>query len=162
MPKYTLAISADLENVTNLKPQDVKEYDWKIKFKCLKCQEDHKGFVVVNASEEVEQANTRGVANLVMKCKSCKNEGTANILVETLKPYQLQSSGKFAPIIQIESRGLEPVDFGVADGWQAEGAESGTPFKDIPLGEGEEWAEYDEKASEPVGITEVKGRVEKA
>ncbi|KND04933.1 uncharacterized protein SPPG_00623 [Spizellomyces punctatus DAOM BR117] len=162
MPKFKIFIKADLENVTHLRPQDINEYDWKFKFRCTKCQEEHAGWVTVNASEEVEQSNTRGVANLVMRCKSCKNEGTANVLVDTLEPYTLESSGRFAPLVQIECRGLEPFEWAPADGWQAEGAESETPFTDIPLGEGEEWAEYDEKASEPVGVTELVGKVEKA
>ncbi|KAI8917596.1 hypothetical protein DFJ77DRAFT_509069 [Powellomyces hirtus] len=162
MQKFQISIRAELENVTAVQPEDVDEYDWKLRFKCVNCQEEHNGWVVVNASEEVEQSNGRGVANLVMRCKGCKNEGTANIIAETLKAYGIENNGQYAPLVQLECRGLEPIAWGPADGWKAKGAESDTPFAEIPLGEGEEWAEYDEKASLPVGITDVEGKVDRA
>ncbi|KAI9102697.1 hypothetical protein DFS34DRAFT_647258 [Phlyctochytrium arcticum] len=159
MPKFQVYVKAELENVTKLEPEDLDDYDWRFKFKCAKCDEEHANWVTVNISEEAEQSNTRGVANLVMRCKGCKNEGTANMIKDTLKPYTAEANGDFLPLIQLECRGLEPFEWAPADGWQAEGVESETPFADIPLGGGEEWAEYDEKASLPVGITDVVGKV---
>ena len=40
------------------------------------------------------------------------------------------------------------------NGWMVEGIESGMKFSDVDLTE-KEWADYDEKAKETVGIYEV-------
>ncbi|KAJ3022299.1 hypothetical protein HKX48_006486, partial [Thoreauomyces humboldtii] len=157
MPKYQIFFKAELENLTNLRPESLDDYDFKLKFTCMNCQEEHEGWVIVNVGEEAETSQGR-TANLVMKCKQCKNEGTANMMPETLKAYGIESSGKWAPLIQLECRGLEPIAFGTADGWIAEGAETGTKFEELTIGESEEWAEYDEKASLPVGVTEIEGK----
>lgn len=53
----------------------------------------------------------------------------------------------------------------VAQGeWQAKGAESGTRFDEIELSKEETdgWTDYDEKAGEPVGVTEVETRISRA
>ncbi|KAJ3194849.1 hypothetical protein HK101_001740, partial [Irineochytrium annulatum] len=76
MPKFVLSVKADLENVTNLRPKD-EDYDWSFKIKCSKCNEVDDGFVVFNAVEEEEIPNSRGTANLIMKCKFCSNAGNA-------------------------------------------------------------------------------------
>ncbi|KAJ3133854.1 hypothetical protein HDU90_005462 [Geranomyces variabilis] len=162
LQKFLISVKAELENVTNVRPQDPDNYDWKLKFKCSSCQEEHSGWVIINASEEVEQSNSRGVANLVMRCKGCKNEGTTNILTDTLRAYDADENGQFAPLVHVECRGLEPIAWGPSDGWAAEGTESGTRFDEIPLGEGEEWADYDEKAALPVGITDMEGKIGRA
>ena len=67
-------------------------------------------------------------------------------------------SGKFVPIIRLDCRGIEPVEFIPKDGWEAEGAESGTKFSDIDLSEGD-YSEYDEKASASVGIYNFESQV---
>lgn len=58
--------------------------------------------------------------------------------------YEIENNEKFATIVTIECRGLEPVDFEPRMGWKAKGAESGTVFDDVDLSEGE-WVEYDDK-----------------
>jgi hypothetical protein len=56
---------------------------------------------------------------------------------------------------------LEFVDFQADGEWLAEGAETGSKFTAIDLGEGE-WFEYDEKSSEEVSITGVKWEIKRA
>ncbi|XP_035655262.1 CXXC motif containing zinc binding protein isoform X1 [Oncorhynchus keta] len=65
-----------------------------------------------------------------------------------------EDSERFKTMVQFECRGLEPVDFQPQAGFAAEGAESGTKFPEITLLE-KDWTDYDEKASESVGIYEV-------
>lgn len=38
--------------------------------------------------------------------------------------------------------------------WKCKGAESGTPFDEVEFEDGT-WNDYDEKAGEPVGISEI-------
>lgn len=44
------------------------------------------------------------------------------------------------------------------EGWACEGQESGTPFTDLSLGD-EDWCDYDEDGSCPVGIAELEYKV---
>ncbi|KAJ3032023.1 UNVERIFIED_CONTAM: hypothetical protein HDU68_008056 [Siphonaria sp. JEL0065] len=157
MPKLDLVITAELENLTNLRVP--KDYEWSFKVKCTNCHEDHQGWISFNAIEEEEIPNSRGSANFNMKCKSCKTHTNASILKESLKPY---ASDNAAPqkILTIETRGLDFIDWKPTHGqpWIAEGADSGTPFDDIEFEEGErDWAGYDEKGSCSVGVTDIQG-----
>ncbi|KAG0743375.1 hypothetical protein G6F57_009721 [Rhizopus arrhizus] len=127
----SLYIKTDLENVTDLAPTD--DCEWYFK-------------------DIYEISGSRGSASLVMRCKFCKREGTAQFEPSfKIKKYNIEQNGKFQQIAQFDCRGLELVDFQPRDSWLAKGAESDTVFNDIDLSEGE-WAEYDEKSGEPVGI----------
>jgi len=78
-------------------------------------------------------------------------------------------AAKFQTIAKFDCRGIEPVDFDPRIGWRCVGTESGTPFEDVDLNEKvnhctrktkinlhiKEWADYDEKAGEPVEINEM-------
>ncbi|KAJ3263044.1 hypothetical protein HK104_006699 [Borealophlyctis nickersoniae] len=160
MPKFEIQWKADVEGITNLRPASKTDYDWRFKLKCSKCNEPNESWVVVNGGEEVEQSNSRGVANLVMKCKFCKAEGTINLDLDSLNPYTIEKSGKFAPIIRLESRGFEPTEWAPAEDFVAEGVESGTKFEGIDLSENE-WAEYDEKGGNSVEILGVETKIKK-
>lgn len=59
--------------------------------------------------------------------------------------------------MQFDCRGIEPVEFEPRIGWKAEGVDTSTKFPDINLTE-KEWADYDEKKNEPVGIYEFEYR----
>ncbi|KAI8813897.1 hypothetical protein BJ742DRAFT_900534 [Cladochytrium replicatum] len=84
-------------------------------------------FRVMHANPQLQLSRT---ANLVMKCKFCKVQSTANIELPTLKPYTAEDSEKFTPWMVIEARGIEP--------WNMQ-------FRSVHSGSGE-WAEYDESA----------------
>ncbi|KAI7878287.1 DUF866-domain-containing protein [Lichtheimia hyalospora FSU 10163] len=134
MVKLALYLKADLENVTNLKP--MAGFEWHFK-------------------DTVDMPGSRGTANLVMRCKFCKRESSAQFDSSfPIQAYSAEQNGKLQKIAVFDCRGLELVDFAPKDPWAAEGTETGYPFQDIDLEEGD-WADYDEKAGEPVGISEI-------
>lgn len=67
---------------------------------------------------------------------------------------EMSESGKFTPLMLLDSRGFEPVEFSFGTGWKAESME-GTKFDDIDLSGGE-FAEYDEKGECPVMISNLR------
>eukprot|EP00249_Psilotum_nudum_P004646 c18151_g1_i1 orf=266-766(+) len=153
-----LQIKADLENLTNLIPRggsDGSPFWYFFKVKCGSCGEMSDKFSAVTATEQLQMPRSRGVAHLVQKCKFCGREGCIIMVDGRGKPYTIEDSeaGRFVPVMCFDCRGIEPVEFSLRDGWSAEGV-SGSKFADIDLSEGE-FAEYDEKASCPVGITDI-------
>ncbi|KAG2176326.1 hypothetical protein INT43_005560 [Umbelopsis isabellina] len=159
MVKIGVYIKAELENVTDLRP--VSDYEWHFKIQCSSCHETDENWITINAQDEVEVPGSKATANLVMKCKFCRRTSSASFEGST-GSYSIDQVRQFVKLAVLDCRGLEPVDFDPRDGWLAEGAESGTKFEDIDLTE-KDWAEYDEKAGEPVGISgiEVDFRKEK-
>ncbi|GAM88570.1 hypothetical protein ANO11243_066040 [Dothideomycetidae sp. 11243] len=157
-----LALTAELEGVTDLRPQDTQEtpYYYTFKVQCTSCRETHPNWVSFNRFEENELSGSRGEANFVWRCKNCKREHSASIK-EAPKSYEAQTPAKAKNIIELDCRGLEFVDFKADGDWLATGAESGTKFTGIDLAEGE-WFEYDEKTSEQVSITDVKWEIRRA
>ncbi|KAI8895612.1 UPF0587 protein C1orf123 [Globomyces pollinis-pini] len=161
MPRYQINWKADITNITNLSPLSVDDYEWIFKFTCTKCHELHDVPVTLKANEVVEMNNSRGTANLIMKCNFCKSEGSVDLEMNTLKPYTIENSGKMQPLIVIEGRGWEPVEWIPTIGFRAEGVESGTVFDEIDLTD-LEWCDYDEKAGESVDIMDIQSEVKKA
>ncbi|KAI8812999.1 hypothetical protein BJ742DRAFT_672978 [Cladochytrium replicatum] len=149
--KFQVHLKAELENLTNLLPQG-RDHRYSIKFRCSKCSD---------FSELIPFSGEVRTANLVMKCKFCKVESTANIELPTQRPYTAEDSGKFAPWVVIEARGIEPMEYAIQDLCTAEGVDSGTVFSDIDLSSGD-WAEYDEKAGNSVSILDIETKITKA
>eukprot|EP00128_Syssomonas_multiformis_P011581 Colp12_sorted_trinity150504_noHs@20298 len=154
MVHLTLKFKADLENITNLKPADPDNFQWYLKARCGQCGEANDKWIYLTASDVVNLPGSKGTANLHMKCKLCARDNSIEIVEGSIKPYTAEDSGKFAPIVQFDCRGIELFDFSPRDGWVAEGAETGTKFNAVDLSEGE-WVEYDEKNKESVGIYEI-------
>ncbi|KAF9093192.1 hypothetical protein BGX23_003548 [Mortierella sp. AD031] len=154
-PILALQIKAELENITELIPADA-DHTWHFKVQCTKCREVDSNVITMNAIDKAEMGSGRGEANLVMKCKFCKCESSADIVSKPVA-YEIENNDKFATIVTVECRGLELVGFEPREGWKAKGAESGTPFEDIDLTDGD-WAEYDEKSELPVGITGIESK----
>uniref|UniRef100_A0A0M3JBP1 UPF0587 protein (inferred by orthology to a C. elegans protein) n=1 Tax=Anisakis simplex TaxID=6269 RepID=A0A0M3JBP1_ANISI len=94
---------------------------------------------------------------LIAKCKLCGRVNSLDIVKDSYKPYSIDDSEQYHPIVKFDCRGVEPTAFDPRVGWKAVGTESGTPFDDIDLSE-KEWADYDEKASAATEITEVCAR----
>ena len=64
--------------------------------------------------QEREVAGGKGnTANFVWRCGNCKRESSAKFHEKTSvpKPYSVDSNGQFAPLIEIECRGLEFIGF---------------------------------------------------
>ncbi|KAI8995038.1 hypothetical protein BDB01DRAFT_847020 [Pilobolus umbonatus] len=159
MVKLGLYIKADLENITDLKP--VEEFEWSFKIECTSCHEKDPSWISFNPHESYDMNSSRGSANLVMRCKFCKRDGSAQFEPSfKLQSYNIEDTGKFKQIAQFDCRGLELVDFQPRESWVAKGAESNSVFEDIDLTEGE-WVEYDEKTSEPVGISNIEVQFKK-
>ncbi|KAI1617452.1 hypothetical protein EDD36DRAFT_424195 [Exophiala viscosa] len=157
-----LALTAELEGVTDLKPTDTADspYYYTFKVQCTSCREVHANWVGVNRHEMNEQSGSRGEANFVWKCKNCKRESTATIKAAPAV-YEQNSPAKVKNIIDIDCRGLEFTDFRADGEWEAKGVESGTKFSGIDLSEGE-WFDYDEKAGEEVSIKDIKWSTRRA
>ncbi|KAG9295862.1 hypothetical protein G9A89_006601 [Geosiphon pyriformis] len=157
--KLGLFFKADLEKVTDVEPVD-DEYEWHFKVKCTTCNEVNNNWVGVNRLSQTDLNGSRGTANLVMRCKFCKRESSAQFDPTPTKPYTNDDSGQFAKIVTIECRGLEFIDFEPRSDFKAKGIDSGTLFNDVDLTDGY-WADYDEKAGLPVGISQIKSEFRK-
>ncbi|KAI9876820.1 MAG: hypothetical protein M1830_005639 [Pleopsidium flavum] len=108
-------------------------------------------------------SGSRGEANFVWRCKSCKNvqrESTATIKAPP-SPYQHASPPKRQNIIEFDCRGLEFTEFKADGEWLAKGLDSPTIFSSIDLQEGE-WFDYDEKAGDEVSIKDLKWEIRRA
>lgn len=160
MVKLMLKITAEVENVKSLQPMggcDNPSFSFYFKLKCEKCGELTAKETCVSLEEEVPIPKSRGLANLVQKCKFCGREGTISMTAGVGRPLtgELCEEGKYAPLMVFDCRGLEPVDFLFMDPhWRVESAE-GTVFENVDLSGGD-WVEYDEKGSCPVSISNLK------
>ncbi|KAJ9071061.1 hypothetical protein DSO57_1000738 [Entomophthora muscae] len=132
-----------------------------LKVECSSCREVNPKWITINKVDFTDLSNSRGEANLVIKCKFCSRESSASVDTSCpIKPYDIENSGKFAPFVTFECRGLEFVEFEPRDGFLAFGAESRTKSDEIDLTEGE-WADYDEKSCTEVSIMEIESKFEK-
>ncbi|XP_076441463.1 UPF0587 protein v1g245604-like [Babylonia areolata] len=152
MPKIALQLKAELENVTNLKPEG-EDFRWFMKLKCESCGEETPEFIYCTLTESLPLKGGRGHASLVLKCKLCKRENSIDIIKESLAPYNAEDAGKYKTLVKFDCRGVSPTDFDLRAGWTAEGTESSTPF--IVNLTDKEWYDYDEKAGESVSIIEI-------
>ena len=166
MVKIGLQLRAQLENVTNLKPED-DEFRWYLKLKCIGCGEVPDHWQYITSTEKTPVKGGRGEANAVIKCKLCSRENSIDILPETITPYKYADSqaNKFVTIVVFDCRGLEPINFDPRSGWVANGfkvatedddtedKETGSFFNEIDLSE-KEWADFDEKSGESTFISD--------
>ncbi|CCX07306.1 hypothetical protein FPQ18DRAFT_89975 [Pyronema domesticum] len=156
---YYLKLTAELEGVTDLRPQDVEgdPFFYMFKVTCLSCREEHDNWVGVSRFETRDISGSRGEANFVWRCKNCKRESSATIKGAPTA-YVQQEPPKAQRILEFECRGCEFSDFKPEGNWEAKGIESGTLFKDIDLSEGD-WFDYDEKAGAEVSIKDQKWEI---
>ncbi|CCJ31061.1 unnamed protein product [Pneumocystis jirovecii] len=155
-----LFISATLDNVTSLAPSDPFNYYYTFKVQCTSCRETHSNLVKLSRSETVEIPHSRGKASFVWKCRYCQRENSANIEGE-MSEYMFEMSPSISHIISFECRGCEFIEFYPDGEWSCKGFESGTPFHEINLNEGE-WYDYDEKSQTEVSITNIKWEIRRA
>uniref|UniRef100_A0A9J7X8V1 CXXC motif containing zinc binding protein n=2 Tax=Cyprinus carpio TaxID=7962 RepID=A0A9J7X8V1_CYPCA len=164
MGKFGLQFKATLENITNVRPVG-DDFRWYLKLKCGNCGEVSDKWQYITLLDSMPLKGGQGSASMVQKCKLCSRENSIgnqttsyifsiDILRDTITPYNAEDSERYKTIVQFECRGLEPVDFQPQAGFAASGAETSTQFPEINLQE-KDWTDYDEKASESVGIYEV-------
>ncbi|KAF1953328.1 DUF866-domain-containing protein [Byssothecium circinans] len=157
-----LALNAELNGVTDLRPLDMEDspFHYTFKVQCTSCRETHPNFVTTTRFEMNEVSGSRGEANFVWKCKNCKREHSANIKAAPAS-YEQSDPPKTVNILEFDCRGLEFTEFKAEGEFLATGVESGTKFTGVDLSEGE-WFDYDEKAGEEVSITNVKWSIRRA
>ncbi|XP_060070390.1 CXXC motif containing zinc binding protein-like [Ylistrum balloti] len=153
MVKIGLQFKADLEFLTNLRP-DGEDFRWYVKLKCHSCGEATTEFQYLTLIDSSPLKGGRGSASLVMRCKLCSRENSIDIIKDSIKPYNIDDSGKFKTVVVFDCRGMEPVDFSPRVGFMAEGSETGTKFPEVELTEGD-WVDYDEKQGESVGVYDI-------
>ncbi|KAG9083071.1 hypothetical protein FS749_006322 [Ceratobasidium sp. UAMH 11750] len=155
MVRLLLKFKAELENVTDLKPAD-DNFDWFFQVKCTSCNETHSKYVTMNRAEEKTVSGGKGsTAHFVWRCGLCKRESSAKFeTANPVQPYTSENSGKLAPLVTLDCRGLEFTNFDPRGTWTCKGTESGTVFSEVSLDD-REWTDYDEKASQPVSIMEI-------
>ncbi|CAI4212560.1 unnamed protein product [Parascedosporium putredinis] len=154
-----LVLTAELSGVTNLRPADTEatQFWYTFKVQCTSCRETHGNNIALSRFDMNEMSGSRGEANFVWKCKNCKRESSANIKAAPAA-YEHSDPPKKQKIIEFDCRGLEFTEFLPEGEWLAEGIDSGTKFTGVELTEGE-WFDYDEKAGEEVGITNLKWEI---
>ncbi|KAH0747594.1 hypothetical protein MTR67_049528 [Solanum verrucosum] len=156
MVNFMLEIKAELENLTDLRPQggcDDENFRYHFKLKCGHCGEITQKETYVSLVETVPLPNGKGHTHLVQKCKFCGRDGTIAMITGRGRPLTHTDSeaGKSAPLMLFECRGFEPLDYVFRGEWEAKSLE-GTKFEGIDLS-GDEFAEYDEKGECPVMIS---------
>ncbi|KAF2656550.1 DUF866-domain-containing protein [Lophiostoma macrostomum CBS 122681] len=157
-----LALTAELNGVTDLRPNDTEDspFEYTFKVQCTSCRETHPNFVTLNRFEMHDLSGSRGDANFVWKCKNCKREHSATIQAAPAS-YPQSDPPKKQNILEFDCRGLEFTEFKSEGEFLATGAESKTKFTGIDLADGE-WFDYDEKEGAEVSITNVKWEIRRA
>lgn len=159
MVKFFFKAKAELSNVTDLEPVDTPEspFEYTFTIQCTSCRELHDKPVTINTFEQHDISGSRGQASFVFRCRLCKSEHSAGLL-RTKEKLTEEKNGKWVKLLEIDSRGMDFVEF-IPDGrWQCVGTESKTKFDEVDL-EDLEWYDYDDKKGEEVGITEAQFEV---
>ncbi|KAI9841766.1 MAG: hypothetical protein M1838_003427 [Thelocarpon superellum] len=148
------------DSLTNLRPLDTPEspYYYTFQVQCTSCREIHPNMVSVSRFEANELSGSRGEANFVWRCKSCKRESSATIK-EAPAPYQHASPPTRQKVIELDCRGLEFLEFKADGEWLASGLETNTAFAAIDLQE--DYYDYDDKSGE-VSVKDVVWEIRRA
>ncbi|TQN73271.1 UPF0587 protein [Colletotrichum shisoi] len=159
---FALALTAEVNGVTNLRPDDSEgnPFWYTFKVQCTSCREVHDKPVSVSRFDNNDMSGSRGEANFVWKCKNCKRESSATIKAAPAS-YAQGEPAKQQKLLEFDCRGLEFTEFIPEGEWLAEGLDSGSKFSAIDLTEGE-WYDYDEKAGEEVSIKDLKWEIKRA
>ncbi|KAK1354514.1 hypothetical protein POM88_047770 [Heracleum sosnowskyi] len=61
-----------------------------------------------------------------LKCKFCEKVGTVTVISGKGRPLTqgLSEQGKYAPLMELDCKGYEPVEFMFGSGWKAESVSS--------------------------------------
>ncbi|KAI0561128.1 hypothetical protein FGB62_92g022 [Gracilaria domingensis] len=155
MPKFSLQISAQLSNITSVEPPE--DYPWHLILQCTSCGERTSKPVVLSTAEEVEGIRN-AVVNLRLTCKLCGRVNDVKILKQ--HTYLEEKAPDWGELLTFECRGLQPVEWIIADDVPLEILASGGPLEDGFIEDGEFYG-YDEKLGDEASVTEMKKRFEK-
>ncbi|MCL7030350.1 hypothetical protein MKW94_015909 [Papaver nudicaule] len=148
MVNLILMITAELDELTDLQPQDG-------------CDDANFPFLLSpKGTCLVAVPKSRGTTNLVQKCKFCGREGNIAMIPGKGRPLTTEDgeTERYAPLMLFDSKGIEPVEFAFGDGWKVQSTD-GTKFEGIDLSSGE-YSEYCEKGQSPVMISNLKSKFE--
>ncbi|RKO97728.1 hypothetical protein CXG81DRAFT_12927 [Caulochytrium protostelioides] len=158
MPVFEVALSAELNHLTALRPQEPEtEYEWAFQLECSQCREATEEVSFTTAHEEA-LPGSRGTAHFVMKCPFCANQFSASLVKNSVKA--VDDTDRMTPIARFEWRGATPTAFVPRDRWVAQSTASATTFDAIPLSE-KEFFEYDEEGGTDVSVSELRTEVTK-
>lgn len=69
-------------------------------------------FIIMSKEERPISGASKGTANFVWRCGTCKRESSAKFDPKFApQPYTADSNGQFAPLLTVECRGLEFIEF---------------------------------------------------
>jgi hypothetical protein len=90
-----LALKAELNGVTSLRPVDTEEspFYYTFKVQCTSCRETHPNWVSVSRFEQNEVSGSKGEANFVWKCKNCKVNTPQSPITEILMVLEWSVNG---------------------------------------------------------------------
>eukprot|EP00007_Cunea_sp_BSH-02190019_P001434 CAMPEP_0174245518 /NCGR_PEP_ID=MMETSP0417-20130205/39458_1 /TAXON_ID=242541 /ORGANISM="Mayorella sp, Strain BSH-02190019" /LENGTH=138 /DNA_ID=CAMNT_0015325313 /DNA_START=47 /DNA_END=460 /DNA_ORIENTATION=+ len=138
MPLFTLYLKMDLENLTDITTGP--DMRWYMKLKFSHSGEETDKEIYVCALEETQHG--KNSFHLVIKDPLNRREATVNIVKDSMKPYTEDDSGRWAPVITFDCRGIEPVEFIPGMGFTGKHPKSGTEFE---LDLSDDYAEFDDE-----------------
>ncbi|KAL5106732.1 CXXC motif containing zinc binding protein [Taenia crassiceps] len=161
MPVFDLLLRARLTNISELSPSG-DDFQWCLKVRCSNCMEVHDKWVFVCAQRREAVKGLRGFANLKLKCRFCGRENLAGVVEGSVKSYREEDSEKVRPVVRLECRGMQPVEFSPRDGWRVvSNSNCATVFSDVDLTDGE-WMDYDDDGGCCVEIFDVQTEIKSA
>ncbi|KAI3652526.1 hypothetical protein MP228_001951 [Amoeboaphelidium protococcarum] len=175
-----LQLSARFDCIQSIEvPND---FEFMLSIQCTSCREVHSSQVGVNRNDTVAIPNSKGEANLVMKCKFCSQLMNLSKIqfidvvttsqprlderydsVDFLDKTQVYlnedaEQASFKTLASAECRNMEIKDWHLTDGFKVT-CESGHVFDNVDLSE--DFADYDETGNCPVEITEIRTKIVK-
>jgi hypothetical protein len=147
----------ETEGVERIAP--VQGRVWGLRFTCASCREESVHFMYVNEAELHEREG--GTHHFISKCKSCKNDVTADIMQPPAGTGYFSAVEENAPniIASFEVRGGQPTAMEIDNKWIVT-ANSGAKFEEVDLST--DWCDYDETGKESVTVSGVSVEFEKA
>jgi len=82
---------------------------WEMKLKFSNSGEETEKPIYVCAEDSIEHG--KDTVNFLIRDKLTKREATVDVDLKSLKPYTLENSGQFAPVVTFECRNVEPTSF---------------------------------------------------
>ncbi|WWC73157.1 uncharacterized protein I206_107123 [Kwoniella pini CBS 10737] len=166
----------ELEGVKEVRPED--DYEFFFTVQCSSCREVHPKTVSFNQREEHEISGSKGTANFVWRCGNCKKEHSASFAPsnpspksksKSIIPISYSSSESFQPLISLDCRGLEFIEFHINHGkWFAK-SENDSSLKEFEINWDElkqqnedRWDDYDDNSQQAISISECKSKIERA
>ncbi|KAG5419216.1 hypothetical protein I9W82_002983 [Candida metapsilosis] len=154
MLTYILQAKAELHNVAKVQPVDDETYphDYNFKFQCNGCKTIHPNPVQINRFDTFQVTGFRRLANVLIRCKTCRRERYAIISKVGKGCIENQDCGggfgdnTYCDILKIHTHGMRILGFIPDDQFECVTTD-GESIQGIGLLDGE-WNETDENGNE--------------